>query len=166
MPFFAFLDMAIETERKFLVKDTAFLSKPHESYAIAQAYFCHEKGKTVRVRLCRGKGILTLKGPVMSDGLSRFEWEKELTEEEALLLLSTCKEGKIEKERHLIPGSGQLTWEVDVFHGENEGLIVAEIELPDAVTPFDRPDWLGEEVSGDARYYNSNLILTPYSLWK
>ena len=113
------------------------------------------------------KGYLTIKGPVSESGLSRFEWEKEIAVDEALALLELAEPGRIDKTRYLVKNTdGKHTWEVDEFHGDNEGLVMAEIELGDETDTFDRPDWLGEEVTGDARYYNSRLKDHPFKTWK
>lgn len=155
--------MAQEIERKFLVvgpyKDFAM-----SHYTIRQGYICSGGGRTVRVRLCGEKGFLTIKGPSLDGGLSRFEFEKEITENEALALLFLCEPGLVEKVRWLIP-NGKHTIEVDEFLGENEGLVVAEIELHSPDEPYLKPDFLGQEVTGEARYYNSQLRRNPYKNW-
>lgn len=155
--------MAQEIERKFLVvgpyKD---LATTH--YTIRQGYICSGGGRTVRVRLCGERGFLTIKGPSLDGGLSRFEFEKEITENEALALLFLCEPGLVEKVRWLIP-NGKHTIEVDEFLGENEGLVVAEIELHSPDEPYLKPDFLGQEVTGEARYYNSQLRRNPYKNW-
>lgn len=155
--------MAQEIERKFLVvgpyKD---FSTSH--YTIRQGYICSGGGRTVRVRLCGERGFLTIKGPSLDGGLSRFEFEKEITENEALALLFLCEPGIIEKVRWLVP-NGKHTIEVDEFLGENEGLVVAEIELHSPDEPYLKPDFLGQEVTGEARYYNSQLRRNPYKNW-
>ena len=155
--------MAQEIERKFLVvgpyKD---LATTH--YTIRQGYNCSGGGRTVRVRLCGERGFLTIKGPSLDGGLSRFEFEKEITENEALALLFLCEPGLVEKVRWLIP-NGKHTIEVDEFLGENEGLVVAEIELHSPDEPYLKPDFLGQEVTGEARYYNSQLRRNPYKNW-
>ena len=155
--------MAQEIERKFLVggpyKDFAT-----SHYTIRQGYICSSGGRTVRVRLCGEKGFLTIKGPSLDGGLSRFEFEKEITENEALSLLFLCEPGIIEKVRWLVP-NGNHTIEVDEFLGENEGLVVAEIELHSPDEPYLKPDFLGQEVTGEARYYNSQLRRNPYKNW-
>ena len=134
---------------------------------IRQGYLCGGSGVTVRARLRGDKGYITIKGRRSPDGISRFEWEKEITQEEAKALLALAEGGCIEKTRYLVPNTdGRHTWEVDVFHGDNEGLVVAEIELKAEDEPFDRPEWLGKEVSNDHRYYNSQLLKHPFSQWK
>lgn len=155
--------MGREIERKFLVKggfEKAALGCVH----VVQGYLSSDPQRIVRVRLKGEKGYLTVKGP---GALNRFEWEKEISADEAEALLSLAEPGIVDKTRYLVPaGDGRHTWEVDVFHGDNEGLVVAEIELSSEDDPFDRPDWLGEEVTGDPRYYNSSLRAHPYKEWK
>jgi CYTH domain-containing protein len=155
-----------EIERKFLVNGD-FKNEAVESTDIRQGYLCGGSGVTVRVRVRGEKGFLTIKGRRQASGISRFEWEKEITKEEAIVLLGLAEGGCVEKTRYLVPNTDGLhTWEVDVFHGENEGLIVAEIELNDENDTFDKPDWLGKEVSDDPRYFNSHLLKYPYKTWK
>ena len=155
--------MLVEIERKFLVVgDYKAHSTSHTH--IAQGYLCADGKRTVRVRLRDDRGYLTVKGPSLDGGLSRFEWEKEITADEARLLLPLCLPGVVEKVRHLVP-AGELTYEVDEFLGANAGLTVAEIELPAIDAPFERPDWLGREVTGSRRYYNSALTARPFCEW-
>ncbi|MBQ9174418.1 MAG: CYTH domain-containing protein [Bacteroidales bacterium] len=157
--------MHIETERKFLVKDTSYKEASTESHHLVQGYICTSGGRTVRVRLYDDTGYLTIKGP-SQDGLSRMEWEKEIPFEDAKDLFALCLEGIIDKTRWIVPeGNGTLKFEVDEFHGLNAGLTVAEIELPSPETEFNRPEWLGEEVTGDRRYYNSHLSKLPFTKW-
>jgi CYTH domain-containing protein len=153
--------MAREIERKFLVSGEFRQDSP-ESYRIMQGYICSDPDRTVRVRVRGDKGFLTIKGQSSEDGLSRFEWEKEIPVSEALELMNLCVSGVIDKTRYLVPYGGH-TYEVDVFHGANEGLVLAEIELSDELETFEKPSWLGEEVTGDVRYYNSMLSLHPFS---
>lgn len=155
-----------EIERKFLVGE-GFRSEVFQSTDIKQGYLCGGSGVTVRVRVRGEQGYLTIKGKRNISGLSRFEWEKEIDKEEAEVLLALAEGGTVEKTRHLVKNTdGRHIWEVDEFHGANEGLIVAEIELTDENDTFDRPDWLGKEVSDDPRYYNSQLLKHPYNTWK
>ena len=134
---------------------------------IKQGYLCGSSGVTVRARVRGEKGYLTIKGKRQAGGISRFEWEKEITKAEAEALLALAEGGLVEKTRYLVPNSdGRHTWEVDVFHGDNEGLVVAEIELSGIDDRFDKPNWIGEEVSDDHRYYNSQLLKNPYKNWK
>ena len=156
--------MATEIERKFLVEGD-FRSEAICKTRIVQGYICSDKGRTVRVRIRGDKGYLSVKGAASATGLSRYEFEREVPLEDAEQMLRLCEPGAIDKERYLVP-CGQHTWEVDVFHGPNEGLIVAEIELSAEDEPFEHPAWLGKEVSGDRRYYNSMLMRNPYSTFK
>lgn len=157
--------MALEIERKFLVTGD-FKAEAFSSDRIAQGYICASKGRTVRIRIREGRGYLTIKGPSADSGLSRFEWEKEIPLNEAEELLSLSETPIVDKTRHLIRNTdGRHLWEVDEFHGENEGLVVAEIELQAGDESFDRPDWLGPEVTGDRRYYNSSLSVNPFKNW-
>lgn len=153
--------MAKEIERKFLVSGEFRQDSP-ESYHIMQGYICSDPGRTVRVRIKGEQGFLTIKGRSSLDGLSRYEWEKEIPVSETLELMNLCVSGVIDKTRYLVP-CGDHTYEVDVFHGANEGLVLAEIELSDELEAFEKPFWLGEEVTGDMRYYNSMLSLHPFS---
>lgn len=155
--------MATEIERKFIVKGD-FTADVYSSERIVQGYICSEPGRTVRVRIRGEKGFLTIKGPSDDKGLSRYEFEQEIPLVDAEQLLKLCEPGSIDKVRHLVRG-GKHTWEVDVFHGANEGLVMAEIELASEDEPFEKPDWIGEEVSGDRRYYNSMLTKQPYTQW-
>jgi CYTH domain-containing protein len=118
----------------------------------------------VRVRVLDDSGKLTIKGASSADGTSRFEWERELPLTEAKRLLDLCLPGMISKQRYIIPVEAH-TFEVDVFSGDNQGLIIAEVELSTADEDFPKPEWLGEEVTGDAKYYNSQLAIKPYSKW-
>ena len=155
--------MAIEIERKFLVDgDYKALSASHTR--IVQGYICSERGRTVRVRLRDELSCVTIKGPSFDGGLSRYEFEKEITRDEALSLLHLCEPGIIDKVRWLVPFGGH-TFEVDEFFGENEGLVVAEVELQQADETFERPTFLGPEVTGERRYYNAQLRVRPYKLW-
>lgn len=155
--------MAIEIERKFLVTgDYKSLAVSHSR--IIQGYICRERGRTVRVRLRDEQGYLTIKGPSFGGGLSRYEFEKEITKDEALSLLRLCEAGVIDKVRWLVP-SGKHTFEVDEFFGDNTGLVVAEVELSSEGESYKRPAFLGEEVTGNRRYYNSSLISFPYKDW-
>jgi len=156
--------MHIETERKFLVKDSSFKQLAVKAYRIKQGYIAHDGGNTVRVRIRDAQGFLTIKGPSMN-GISRFEWEREIPLQEAEELFLLCRGGAIDKTRYLVPCSSGRYFEVDEFYGDNEGLVMAEIELERPDEPFDRPAWLGEEVTGDKRYYNSYLLLRPYKSW-
>ena len=142
-----------------------FRDEVFQATEIKQGYLCRDKDMTVRVRIRGDKGYLTIKGK--RTGFSRFEWEKEIAVDESLALLSQTTSGIIEKTRHLVKNTdGKHIWEVDVFHGDNEGLVMAEIELSDPNEPFDKPDWIGQEVTDDKRYYNNQLLKNPYKHWK
>ena len=144
-----------EIERKFLVAGD-FRPFVHESVRIVQGYLSSVPERTVRVRIRGGEAFLTIKGASNASGTSRYEWEKEISVHDAHELLKICEPGIIEKTRHLIT-CGQYIYEVDEFFGANEGLIIAEIELPNEDADFAKPEWLGAEVTGDKRYYNSEL---------
>ena len=152
-----------EIERKFLVAGD-FHGEVSGASRIIQGFLSSAPGRTVRVRIRDDRGYLTVKGP--AQGLTRFEWEKESPADEARQLLALCEPGAIDKTRHLVPAADGHVWEVDEFHGDNEGLVVAEIELEAEDEPFARPSWLGAEVTGDRRYYNSSLTKCPYKDWK
>ena len=156
---------SLEIERKFLVVGDSYKRMASSSSRIMQGYICSERGRTVRVRLRGGRGFLTIKGPSADGGLSRYEFEKEITPAEAGQLFALCEPGAIDKTRWLVP-CGAHTFEVDEFHGDNDGLVVAEVELRSADEPFERPAWLGREVTGDRRYYNAHLVGEPYRLWR
>ena len=160
--------MHIEKERKFLVKDSRFKELSVKSYRIRQGYIAHQGGNTVRVRIRDNEGFLTIKGPSGNGGLSRFEWEKQIPLADAEELFLLCRGGSIDKTRYLVPAghapAGKY-FEVDEFYGDNAGLVMAEIELDAPDEAFGKPDWLGEEVTGDHRYYNSHLLDNPYRLW-
>lgn len=155
----------IEIERKFLVKDNSFKAAAFEQNRIAQGYLSSVPERTVRVRIKADKGYLTIKGITNETGMSRFEWEKEIPVDEAKNLLLLCEIGVIDKTRYEVK-MGKHTYEVDEFYGENKGLIVAEIELQSEDETFDKPNWLGQEVTNDQRYYNSNLSVNPYTKWQ
>lgn len=154
----------IEIERKFLVTSTEFKSEAFAQNRIAQGYISKNPERTVRVRIKGDKGFLTIKGKGNESGLSRFEWEKEIAVEEAQQLMHLCEKGTIDKTRYEIH-SGKHIIEVDVFYGENEGLIMAEIELSSESESFLTPEWLGKEVTNDHRYYNGYLSEHPFKSW-
>ena len=153
--------MPTEIERKFLVRDTSFLKGLTGSY-IAQGYLSTDPERTVRVRIKDHQGFLTIKGK--TDGISRIEFEYQIPLDEAKNLLDLCLPTIIEKERFLIP-IGSHTYEVDLFKGDNQGLIIAEIELKNKDETFKKPDWLGKEVSHETQYFNSALSQKPYKKW-
>jgi len=153
-----------EIERKFLVAgEYKHLAFDHTH--IEQGYFATEPGKTVRIRIRDTKAYLTIKGPSVDGGLSRYEFETEIPLDDAHKLLQLCMPGRVNKTRWLVK-SGQHTIEVDEFFGDNEGLVIAEIELGSPDEPFERPDFLGQEVTGIARYYNKYLLRHPYNTWE
>lgn len=156
--------MALEIERKFLVKDDRYKTMAYNASRIAQGYICSSRGRTVRVRIRDEKGYLTIKGPSDSQGLGRYEWEKEIPIQEAQELMRLCEPGMIDKTRYLVK-SGKHVFEVDEFYGENEGLTIAEVELESADESYEKPDFIGEEVTGDVRYYNSFLMKNPFTRW-
>ncbi|WP_420571065.1 CYTH domain-containing protein [Kordia sp.] len=153
-----------EIERKFLVNSLNFKEEAATSFEIAQGFLNTHAERTVRVRIKGNTGFLTIKGKSNESGTSRFEWEKEISIQEAKQLLELCEKGIIEKIRYNIP-YGNHTFEVDEFFGENEGLIVAEVELQHENETFKKPDWLGKEVTGQTPYYNSQLSKNPYKNW-
>lgn len=153
-----------EIERKFLVKNDSFKSLAAAKKKIAQGYLNTNPERTVRVRIANEKAFLTIKGKGNETGMTRFEWEKEIPVEEAKSLLELCEKGVIEKTRFEI-SSGKHLFEVDEFYGENVGLIIAEIELSDENEAFEKPDWLGKEVTNDERFYNAYLIKNPFKNW-
>ena len=154
----------IEIERKFLVTSTDFTKEALRQSRIVQGYLNSNPERTVRVRMKGNKGFLTIKGIGNESGLSRFEWEKEIPVTEAEQLLHLCENGVIDKIRHEVK-VGNHVYEVDVFSGANEGLIVAEIELSDENESFEKPNWLGMEVTNDNRYYNAYLSNNPFKNW-
>lgn len=156
--------MAQEIERKFLVKSDAYKAQSHKATRITQGYLCSVPERTVRVRVKGEKGFITIKGMGSESGASRFEWEKEIPVDEVRQLLDICEKGVIDKTRYLVK-SGEHTFEVDEFYGDNEGLTVAEVELGREDEAFIKPEWIGEEVTGDVRYYNSMLMKKPYKNW-
>ncbi len=155
--------MAQEIERKFLVNGE-FREQAAKKTRIVQGYLSSVPERTVRVRIKGDRGYLTIKGIGSASGATRYEWEHEIPVSEAESLLAICEPGVIDKIRYLVP-AGDHTYEVDEFHGENLGLVVAEIELGREDEAFERPAWLGSEVTGDSRYYNSMLMRQPYTRW-
>lgn len=155
----------IEIERKFLVKSPEFKDQATGCSHFVQGYITSPPAKTVRVRIADDKAYLTIKGSGSASGMSRFEWEMEIPGKDALALLGICEGGVIEKDRYYVPYAGH-TFEVDEFFGDNEGLVMAEVELSSEDEAFEKPEWLGQEVTGDSRYYNSSLRKHPYIQWK
>lgn len=154
----------VEIERKFLVKSDLFKNESHKQYRIVQGFLNTHPERTVRVRIKGEQGFLTVKGIGNASGVSRFEWEKPITVADAEQLLLICEPGMIEKIRYEVK-AGEHIFEIDEFGGENKGLCIAEIELKEESETFLRPTWLGKEVTGDAKYYNSQLGKNPFILW-
>ncbi len=159
------MSLNIEIERKFLVLNDDFKKESTRQIRIEQGYISSASGRTVRVRIKDDKGILTIKGKSQHSGLSRLEWETEIPLGEAEQLLQLCDKGKIEKIRYEIP-VGKHIFEVDVFSGDNEGLIIAEVELDFEEQAYEKPHWLGSEVTTEIKYSNSRLVSNPYKYWK
>jgi len=156
--------MSQEIERKFLVIGE-YKSHATQSFRIVQGYLSSATGRTVRIRIKGDKGYITVKGKSNESGMSRYEWEKEIPLNEAEELLQLCEPGAIDKTRYEIP-AGHHIYEVDEFHGDNNGLTLAEIELTSETESYLKPEWLGAEVTGDRRYYNSCLTKHPFKDWK
>lgn len=154
----------IEIERKFLVTSEDFKKEAFAKHQIAQGYLNSNPDRTVRIRIKGESGFLTIKGKNNDSGTTRFEWETEIALMEAKPLLDLCEKGILLKTRYEIR-VGKHVYEVDVFHGENEGLIIAEIELSSEQEVFEKPNWLGKEVTGDNRYYNSYISQKPFAAW-
>lgn len=157
--------MNTEIERKFKVKSTTFLETSTSFYKISQGYLNSTPERTVRVRVKEDKGYITVKGMGSANGMSRFEWEKEISMDEATALLDLCEEFIISKTRYLCEYKGKI-FEVDVFHGFNEGLVIAEVELQSEEENIELPEWIGDEVTGDIRYYNSYISKKPFVKWE
>lgn len=158
--------MAQEIEKKFLIREDC-RQEAFDAIRITQGYLSSAPERTVRVRVKGGRGFITVKGKGSASGASRFEWEKEIPVDDARALLELAEPGVIDKTRYLVRNTdGVHVWEVDEFYGDNAGLTIAEIELSDENEPFDKPDWLGDEVTSDPRYYNAMLVKNPYENWK
>lgn len=154
-----------EIERKFLVRSNSFIAESHDQNRIVQGYLNSNPERTVRVRIKGNKGYMTVKGIGNASGTTRLEWETEIPVSDAEMLLPLCEKGMIDKIRYNVR-KGNHTFEIDIFSGENDGLILAEIELQSEEEDFEKPDWLGTEVTGDQRYYNAYLSNHPYQHWK
>lgn len=154
----------LEIERKFLVCGDDYKRLAFDSSRIKQGYICSGHGRTVRVRTRGNCGYLTIKGPSDGKGMSRYEFEKEITLEEAEELFKLCEPGVIDKTRFLVR-SGNHVFEVDEFYGDNEGLVIAEVELDSEEETFEKPHFIGKEVTGDRRFYNSHLRKFPFVIW-
>lgn len=155
----------IEIERKFLLKNADYKPFITESIKIKQGYISAEDGHSVRVRRKGDKAYLTIKGASNNKGISHFEWEREIDVGDLDGLFALCNDRIIEKTRHIVPAGNHII-EIDEFEGENEGLILAEIELENENEPYEKPAWLGEEVTGERQFYNSFLSKFPYKTWK
>jgi CYTH domain-containing protein len=156
--------MSLEIERKFLIKNLDFKTESFEKKYLKQGYLNTDKNRTVRIRIADEKAFITIKGKSNKAGTTRFEWEKEIPFSEAEELLLLCEPCIIEKHRYLIK-KGTHTFEVDVFLGDNQGLIVAEVELNSENETFEKPTWLGNEVTGELKYYNSSISKLPFKNW-
>jgi adenylate cyclase len=154
----------IEIERKFLVTSLDFKQEAFKNTTIKQGFLNTHKDRTVRVRLKGNEGFITVKGRTTKGGVTRFEWEKNILKEEVEALLKLCEPGVIDKIRYEVKIEKHI-FEVDVFYGDNDGLIIAEIELEQENEVFEKPDWLGKEVTGKIKYYNSQLSKQPYKTW-
>lgn len=157
--------MSLEIERKFLVKNDVFKKESFQQKIIKQGYLNSDKNRTVRIRISDHQGFITVKGVSNASGTTRFEWEKEIDVTEATEMLSLCETTIIDKNRFLVE-SGKHIFEIDEFYGDNQGLIIAEIELNSENETFEKPTWLGAEVTGNAKYYNSYLSKFPFSTWR
>ena len=157
------MDM-IEIERKFLTVSDQYKEQAYKKTHIVQGFLNTHKERAVRVRIKGDKAFITIKGISNTEGTTRFEWEKEISVEEAEQLIELCEPNLIEKIRYVVKSEFHF-FEIDEFFGENEGLVIAEIELSEENESFDKPDWLGKEVTGDVRYYNSQLSRVPYKNW-
>ena len=153
-----------EIERKFLVLNEEFKKDAFKKERIIQGFLSSVPERTVRVRLIADKGFLTVKGIGNQSGTTRFEWEREISKQEADSLLEICEPGLIDKERYFVE-YGQHIFEVDEFAQQNEGLLMAEVELENEDDSFEKPEWLGEEVTGQKKYYNSSLVKNPFRNW-
>ena len=156
--------MSIEIERKFLVSSNDYKKESYQKNYIKQGFLNSDKERVVRVRLKDNIGFLTVKGKSNKTGMSRYEWEKEISKTDAEDLFNLCEKGIIEKYRYLVKTDCH-TYEVDEFLGDNKGLVVAEIELSSENEIFFKPNWLDKEVTGIVKYYNSNLSKKPYKNW-
>lgn len=153
-----------EIERKFLVVSEDFKNEAFKNFSIKQGFLNTDPERTVRLRITGDKAFITIKGKSSKNGLSRFEWEKKIDVKEAEALFELCEPGIIEKTRYLVK-AGDFVFEIDEFYGENEGLAVAEIELNNEADTFEKPQWLGTEVTGEVKYYNSQLSKNPFKNW-
>lgn len=156
--------MNLEIERKFLVNSTNFKDLSYKEENLKQGYLNSNENRTVRIRITNYKGFITVKGKSNKTGTTRYEWEKEISKNDAEKLLLLCEPSIIEKKRYFIKNEN-LVFEVDEFYGDNEGLVIAEIELKNENENFTKPNWLGKEVTGNKKYYNSSLSKDPFKNW-
>lgn len=154
----------LEIERKFLVSSTDYREQAYRKYPIIQGYIAHEGGNSVRVRITDTEAVMTIKGPSNADGISRYEWNHVIPVADARELIELCHGGLIDKDRYLVK-SGKHVFEIDEFHGENEGLVIAEVELGAEDEAFEKPSFVAQEVTGDRRYYNAHLVKHPFKDW-
>lgn len=157
--------MPLEIERKFLVTSQDYVKASFGHYDIVQGYIAHQNGNSVRIRITDNDALLTIKGPTNEAGMSRYEWNHHIDVNDAQELIKLCGGGLIEKRRYLVH-SGPHVFEVDEFHGKNEGLVVAEVELQSETEAFEKPDFIGTEVTGDHHYYNAYLTRNPFTCWE
>lgn len=155
----------LEIERKFLVNSLDFVKDARISMRIVQGFLNTHPERTVRVRIKKNKGFITVKGLSNTSGTSRIEWERDIPLDEAEMLLKLCEPGIIDKTRYEV-SIGNHIYEIDIFEGDNKGLVIAEIELSSEDEYFEKPSWLGQEVTGEIKYYNSQLSKHPYNLWE
>ena len=156
--------MGLEIERKFLVKDQSYRSLAYDRYKIIQGYIAQENGRSVRVRITDKEYVLTIKGPADCKGISRFEWNNCISLDDARELINLCQGMLIEKTRFLVRSEEHI-FEIDEFVNRNSGLVIAEVELRSEQEAFNKPDFIGREVTGDHRYYNAYLAHTPFDKW-
>ncbi|PZD79052.1 CYTH domain-containing protein [Mesonia sp. K7] len=154
-----------EIERKFLVKNQGFMAFAKKQFSIKQGYLSSHPERSVRIRITENQAFLTIKGKSSASGMSRFEWEKKIDTKEAEQLFALCENGCVVKTRYLVTYKNHI-FEVDVFEEENQGLIIAEVELENENEIINLPDWIGEEVTGDQKYYNAYLSKQPFKTWK
>lgn len=156
--------MSLEIERKFLVKNDSYKKASYKCISITQGFLNSNKNRVVRIRIADNKGYITIKGLSSKNGTTRYEWEKEIELIEAKSLLNLCEKGVIIKKRYLI-NHNEWLYEVDEFDGDNKGLVIAEIELKNEKEIFEKPEWLGKEVTGVTKYYNSELKNNSFKNW-
>ena len=154
----------LEIERKFLLRNDDFKQESFKKERIIQGFLSSVPERTVRVRLIANVGFITVKGIGNESGTTRFEWEREISKQEAEKLLEICEAGIIDKERYFVK-AGEHIFEIDEFELDNKGLVMAEVELKNEEDSFEKPSWLGEEVTGQIKYYNSSLVKNPFQNW-